>query len=133
MNCHSFASQLCRALLGACVLTALCSLAPTFGQSLPPVDLPGLIDTLLHAPPATGPFAYNSFVPALTVGASYVDPVFGSTVKRVTTDGAFDNLYARNMWWNADETRYWHYGKVMNLVTNTVEYSGMPNGDTSNT
>ncbi|PYK92173.1 MAG: hypothetical protein DME36_14345, partial [Verrucomicrobia bacterium] len=123
-------------MLGACVLTALCSFAPAASQSLAQTSssVAGLLnDGLSHPPPATGPFAYDNFVPALSVGASYTDPVFGSTVKRVTTDGAFDNLYARNMWWNADETRYWHYGKVMNLVTNTVEYSGMPNGDTSNT
>src|SRR5688572_14807914 len=68
--------------------------------------LPGLTDALVHAPPATGPFAYNSFVPALTTGASYVDPVFGTTVKRLTTDHVQDDIYARNMWWNADETRY---------------------------
>ena len=65
MNWHSLASHSYRAWLGACVLTALCSLAPTFGQSLPSVNLPGLLGALLHAPPATGPFAYNSFVPAL--------------------------------------------------------------------
>lgn len=40
-----------------------------------------------YAPPATGAFAYNSFVPALTGGASYADPVFGETVKRLTTAG----------------------------------------------
>src|SRR5439155_9724887 len=86
--------------------------------------LPGLIDALLHAPPATGPLAYNSFVPAPTLGASYVDPVFGATVKRVTSDHMYDDIYARNMWWNADETRYFHQGKIINLVTNTVEYTG---------
>src|SRR5438132_480357 len=136
MNCRSLASQLCRAVLGACVLTALCSFAPAASQSLAQTSssVAGLLnDGLSPPPPATGTFAYHSFVPSLTIGASYTDPVFGTTVKRITTDGAFDNLYARNMWWNADETRYWHYGKVMNLVTNTVEYSGMPNGDTSNT
>ena len=88
--------------------------------------LSGLTDTLLHAPPATGPLAYNSFVPALTTGASYVDPVFGATVKRLTTDHMYDDIYARNMWWNADETRYFHQGKIINLVTNTVEYTGLP-------
>src|SRR5437867_6120278 len=90
--------------------------------------LPGLSEALINAPPATGPFAYNSFVPSLTVGATYVDPGFGSTVRRVTTDHIEDDLYARNMWWNADETRYFHRGTIINLVTNTVEYTGIPLG-----
>lgn len=64
------------------------------------------IDGAVYSPPATGPFAYNTFVPALTPGASYVDPVFGETVRRLTTDHVNDDIYARNMWWNVDETRY---------------------------
>lgn len=35
-----------------------------------------------HPPPATGSHAYNSFVP----GASYMDPVFGARVRRVTPE-----------------------------------------------
>src|SRR2546425_776557 len=93
---RSLASNVFRALFVTCVLTALCSLAPAFGQSLPPVA--GILDDgLSHPPPATGVFAYNSFVPSLTLGTSYVDPVFGSTVRRVTTDHAQDDIYARNM------------------------------------
>ena len=30
-------------------------------------------------PPATGSFAYNSFVPSLLTGTTYVDPIFGET------------------------------------------------------
>src|SRR5205085_10109373 len=59
-------------------------------------------------PPATGAFAYNTFVPPATAGASYTDPVFGEVVGRVTLTSSGDDLYARNMWWNADETRYLH-------------------------
>jgi hypothetical protein len=85
-----------------------------------------LDDRVSHPPPTTGPLAYNSLVPPLTIGASYVDPAFGATVTRLTTDHAQDDIYARNMWWNADETRYFHQGKIINVVTNRVEYMGLP-------
>ena len=45
-------------------------------------------DSASHPPPATGSFAYSSFVPPLTPGASYIDPVFGERVRRLTTDRA---------------------------------------------
>ena len=101
-------------------------------------QLPGLVDSLSHPPPALGTFAYNSFVPAVTPGASYVDPVFGTTVLRVTTDHSVDDLYARNMWWNADETRYLHrnpngtafadFLAVINVATGQVTHNGIPIG-----
>ena len=88
----------------------------------------------VYAPPAGGLFAYNSFVP----GASYVDPVFGETVRRLTADHGQDDLYARNMWWNADATRYVHRtGKVAGKVdawdvidvsTGLVTHTGIPFG-----
>ena len=91
-----------------------------------------------YAPPATGPFAYNTFVPPLVPGASYLDPVFGSTVRRLTTDHAHDDLYARNMWWNADGTRFLHratdgtpwpdFWDVIDVATGTVTHTGLPNG-----
>ena len=107
-------------------------IAPTVGRS------GGLVDSLSHPPPALGTFAYNSFVPPVTPGASYVDPVFGTTVRRVTTDHSVDDLYARNMWWNADETRYLHrnpdgtgfadYLAVINVATGQVTHNGIPIG-----
>src|SRR5580698_9704459 len=84
-----------------------------------------------HSPPATGPFGYNSFVPPNTTAASYVDPVLGSTVRRLTTDHVNDDIYARNMWWNADATKYFHYGNVIDTNTGAVLYSGIPLGDRS--
>src|SRR5580692_7487705 len=105
---------------------------PTVGRS------GGLVDSLSHPPPALGTFAYNSFVPPVTPGASYVDPVFGTTVRRVTTDHSVDDLHARNMWWNADETRYLHrnpdgtgfadYLAVINVATGQVTHNGIPIG-----
>jgi hypothetical protein len=101
-------------------------------------QLLGLVDGLSHPPPALGLFAYNGFVPPVTPGASYVDPVFGTTVLRVTTDHSQDDLYARNMWWNADETRYLHrnpngtayadYLAAINVATGQVTHNGIPIG-----
>jgi len=85
-----------------------------------------LDDGLSHPPPTTGSWPYNTFLPADPIGSSYVDPVFGTTVKRLTTDDLDDDIYSRNMWWNADETRYFHQGKIINVVSNTVEYTGVP-------
>ena len=95
-------------------------------------DLPGLTDALVHAPLASGSYAYNSFVPPMTQGASYVDPVFGTTVRRVTTNHRPDDIYATNMWWNADETKYLHrvccapdYWEVIDVATGKVTHTGI--------
>jgi hypothetical protein len=92
----------------------------------------------VYAPPAGGLFAYNSFVPLPIPGAAYVDPVFGETVRRLTADHGQDDLYARNMWWNADATRYVHRtgnvaGKVdawdvIDVSTGLVTHTGIPFG-----
>ncbi len=91
-----------------------------------------------YPPPATGSFAYNSFIPATGVGSTYVDPMFGETVRRLTSDHGHDDIYARNMWWSADETRYLHRtnsvpGKadnwdVINAATGAVTHTGVPFG-----
>src|SRR5262245_25484098 len=73
------------------------------GASLLVLALPAsaaLTGADIYAPPARGLFAYNGFIPPLIPGTSYVDPVFGETVRRLTTDHGRDDLYARNMWWN---------------------------------
>jgi hypothetical protein len=95
-----------------------------------------MTDTL--PPPASGPYAYNTFVPSLIQGAGYVDPVFGSMVKRVTLDHGKDTIYARNMMWSADGTRYLHRtegvtGKrdawdVIEVATGRVTHTGIPFG-----
>jgi len=91
-----------------------------------------------HPPPASGPFAYNSFLPPSNPGSAYTDPVFGETVRRVTADNARDDIYARNMWWSADEKRYLHRtqfvrGKndawdVIDVATGVVTHTGIPFG-----
>ena len=64
---------------------------------------------------------------------SYLDPVFNETVRRLTSDHAHDDIYARNMWWNADGTRYLHRTipdtwKVVNAATGQVTHSNINNG-----
>src|SRR3989449_1522781 len=131
-HCWSRLSRALRMVLlaVACVTTS----ASGGGDS----GFPGLADQLIHMPPASGPFAYNSFVPPATQGASYVDPVFGTTVRQLTTDHVNDNIYARNMWWNADETRYLHrttngrpwpdFWNVIDVATGKVTHKGIPIG-----
>jgi hypothetical protein len=77
-----------------------------------------------HPPPATGSRAYNSFVP----GASYVDPVFGTTVRRVTSDNSPDDIYSHNKMWSADGKWYLHLSNIINVTTGSVEYTGIPLG-----
>lgn len=89
-----------------------------------------LDDAQSHPPPSAGDFAYNTFLPGSPIGTSYAEPIFGNNVvvRRVTNDGVNDDTYARNMWWNADESRYFHFGNIINVNTNTVEYTGVPRG-----
>jgi len=89
-------------------------------------------------PPAVGASAYNSFVLPLSAGASYVDPVFGETVRRLSSDHVHDDTYARNMWWNADQTRFLHrstngtafadFWDVIDVATGVVTHRGIPIG-----
>ena len=113
----------------ACVAVVLSATAVAFGAMTAPGSAP---------PPATGPFAYNSFLPPTNPGSAYTDPVFGETVRRVTADHGRDDIYARNMWWSADEKRYLHRtqgvsGKndawdVIDVATGVVTHTGVPFG-----
>lgn len=104
-----------------------------------PGALPGLTDEGAHPPPATGPFAYNAYPGPAAPGESYVDPVFGATVRRLTDDGDADDIYARNMWWSADGTRYLHRTKngtqwadfwnVVDTRTGEITHAGIPIGE----
>src|SRR5215471_2999741 len=97
-----------------------------------------LTGTGAYAPPAKGRYAYNTFVPRNVPGTSYVDPVFKETVRRLTVDHGLDDIYARNMWWSADATRYLHrtYGvagkadawDIINVATGRVTHTGIPFG-----
>jgi hypothetical protein len=94
--------------------------------------------TGVFAPPAKRHFAYNLFVPNTIPGTAYVDPVFKGTVRRLTVDHGLDDIYARNMWWSADATRYVHRtngvpGKadnwdIIDVATGRVTHTGIPFG-----
>jgi len=128
-------SRLSRALRWALLVMACVTTIASCGDGS---GLHRLTDAPVHPPPATGPFAHNSFVPPVMQGASYVDPVFGTTVRRVTTDHVNDDIYARNMWWNADETRYLHrttngtpwadFWEIIDVATGKVTHQGIPIG-----
>src|SRR5947207_834064 len=74
-----------------------------------------LTDAGIHPPPTTGSYAYyasfGNFGPGLSgfpaKGGSFVDPVFGSTIRRLTSaiEPAGSDIYAKNGFWNADSTR----------------------------
>jgi len=104
------------ALLFGCVCVSFVLSASSLSNAWQSI-LVGLTDTLPHMPPTSGTYGYNSFVPANTPGASYVDPVFGSTIRRLSTDNRSDDIYAKNMWWNADGTKFAHGGQIVNTAT----------------
>ncbi len=102
--------------------------------------LPGIAnDGSVYTPPSSGTFSYNNFVPANVGGASYIDPIFGTTIRRLSTDHNSDDSYARNMWWNADGTKYLHrskndgqYADYLNIIdatTGVVTHNDITIGD----
>ena len=75
--------------------------------------MPGLTDAQTHPPPTSGPYAYQTFTPNqpdfLDRGESYVDPVFGTTITRVSNvhpDTGSGILHGINGYWNADASLY---------------------------
>lgn len=103
-----------------------------------------LNDSAIHTPPTTGNFAYNSFnltspfMPVL--GGTYVDPVFGETVRvsyrydangTPPVAGVADDIYAHH-WANSDGTLCFatmNGVRAYNPVTGAVVYSNMPSGN----
>src|SRR5689334_860816 len=96
-----------------------------------------LNDVDVHAPPSSGPYAYDTFTadsagfPA--AGETFVDPVFGETIRRLTDEraGCGDSqLYARNGFFNADGSLLLHKrcdGTVMiDTTTGTIATSDVP-------
>jgi hypothetical protein len=94
-----------------------------------------ITDNGIYPPPTTGPFAYNTFRPGTpgfpALGGTYIDPVFGSTVRRLTDIGANrgeDDSYAHN-WCNANGTYCFYTGRskspvsILNSMTGAVVYS----------
>src|SRR3989454_730913 len=105
----------------------------------------GLTDGATHTPPTTGSYPYSppgTWLPGQPgfplIGQTYVDPVFGTTIRRLTNDfpgQSFSDIYGTNGWWNADGTRWYHSrssGKViLDTTTGAVVRSGVPSGPLS--
>jgi hypothetical protein len=101
-----------------------------------------LTDTGEHLPPTTGTFHYNTFTPSLPgvpgIGGTYVDPVFGSVVRRLTNIGASVNQdfnYTFH-YLNADGTLSFNHTTVdidiLSTANGSVVYSAQPDGSDRN-
>ncbi|HYE94142.1 MAG TPA: hypothetical protein VEA38_24125 [Terriglobales bacterium] len=122
-----------RALLAIAILTALAALPGGAGAAL--------TDTGTHAPPTSGAHAYyathGAFAPTITgfpgVGGTFVDPVFGSTIRRLTNEVGQQSdaeIYSRNGWFNADSSLVHHRApngrRFINTRTGQVVRTGVP-------
>jgi hypothetical protein len=72
-------------------------------------------DAATHAPPTAGALAIGAFTPDQSafprVGQTFVDPMFGSTIRRLTNElgrPSVSDIYGKNGYWNADGTRMFH-------------------------
>src|SRR5206468_1413465 len=70
-------------------------------------------------------------------GQTYVDPVFGSRIRRLTNDfpaQSNNDLYGKNGWWNADGTRFMYTTltdhRIIDPTTGAVVRTNVPAGDT---
>lgn len=89
-----------------------------------------LTDSGTHAPPSSGPYAYDTYTGPPSAGASYLEPTFGgATVRRISGDDQEDDIYGKNGWWNADGTRYAHRNsdgiQILNTTTGAVTHANI--------
>ncbi|MDP3963296.1 MAG: Ig-like domain-containing protein [bacterium] len=107
-----------------------------------PLTSCGITDAVNHIPPTVGTYAYNTFRTGASgfpgLGQTYVDPVFGCTIRRITNDfpgQSFSDIYAKNGWWNADGSRFAHRVSsginVIDPVTGATVRSSIPIGSVS--
>jgi hypothetical protein len=100
-----------------------------------------ITDSTTQPPPTTGGFAYYSTYGAFgpdqagfpAKGQTFVDPVFGSTIRRLTKDfpnRSASDIYAKNGFWNADGTRMihgtWSGYTIVDTSSGAVVRSGVP-------
>jgi hypothetical protein len=105
-----------------------------------------LTDSASHPPPTTGGHAYyntyGTFGPNQAgfpnKGQSYVDPVFGSTVNRLTNEvghQSFSDIYSKNGYFNANNTLMVHNTpsgrQFVNPQTGAVVRPSVPGNDNS--
>ena len=98
-----------------------------------------LRDTGVHAPPVGGTFDYNSFGPGAAgfpaIGGTYVDPVFGEKIRRLTNiypDQNNEDIYGHH-WSNANGTmtfsRVADATRILNTATGAVIDGDAPCGN----
>jgi len=100
----------------------------------------GLTDGLTHPPPTSGPEPYSppgTWRPGQpgfpAAGQTYVDPVFGTTIRRLTNDfpgQSHSDIYSINGFWSADN-RFWFHRRatgwvILDATTGAVVRSGVP-------
>jgi hypothetical protein len=108
---------------------------------LPKAPPRALIDLLNHPPPSSGTYAYLTWKPGAAGfpgrGGTFVDPVFGSTLRRVTAtwpDIGDSSFYAKNGHWNATGTRLVYETRsqgsldVYDATTGALVRAGIPRG-----
>ena len=127
-------------LLGALVVALVLAAAPVQQANA------YLTDTASHPPPTTGGQAYyntyGTWGPDRTgfpaKGQSYVDPVFGSTVTRLTNEmgqQSLSDIYAKNGYTNADNTLTAHATsgarQFLSTSSGAVVRASVPGNDNS--
>jgi len=95
-------------------------------------------DDSVRVPPISGVQAYGVFGPTDTTfprrGGSYVDAVFGSTVRRITAEFPYpagNDIYSKNGFWNADGTLMFHHtasaaNNIVSTQTGATKCANVP-------
>ena len=102
--------------------------------------MPGMTDSVTHMPPTSGTYAYDTFKPNAAgfpgLGQTYVDPIFGSTIRRLTKDfplQSANDIYGKNGFWNADGTRFMYRSptdyRIIDTTTGAAVRTDVPTGD----
>ena len=100
---------------------------------------PKVNDATIYEPPFVGPYHYDNWQPGTTYfpakGETYVDPVFGSVIKRLTDDGCgSDGLENYNHSYCSLEGKYYFWTNTSNQHViyrssdNTVVQTGVEKG-----
>jgi hypothetical protein len=133
-DCNSLARRYSGALLLWAITGLLVACGGGGGEPTPA----GLTDGGIHAPPTTGTYAYNTFMPGAAafpaVGGTYTDPVFGTTIKRLSNvigNANIDDIYSKHQA-NANGTlsfqRTLEGVNVINVNTGAIVHIDQPKG-----
>src|SRR5439155_27122115 len=93
----------------------------------------------IYPPPTSGSYTYAAFTPGTPafpgLGETYVDPIFGSVIRRITNDYPAqnnDDIYGKNGFWNANGTLFMHHTlndrEFIDTTTGAVVRTSVPPG-----